>query len=285
MRAGVVSSLSDRRTIHDQIVEAIETLRSVLELSGIDPRYYFDNQAQPTGVPKQNEQGTFLRVVTGGREVFIPAPRIMQLWYCEPCFLDNNGNPRVLPLSGSESFESLLHQAGCDLDVLSVRDAMFSAGLIEAHGHGFLKPLMRVVLGRADVASRQAFYTINDLLRVLEHNLEERPVGGQIFQRFVTESKIPTNRAEEFRRHFEVQAMVFLTSIEEWMTTAEKQSAPGTEMEGMNVHLFLAPLGDSVEGHALAAPIVAADRSGSSSITKGTSSTTDPSAGPVARQK
>jgi hypothetical protein len=230
---------SDRRTVHDQIVEAAEYFRAVVAYcGGFDSRLYLPDFPS---LDKEHECSGFLRVMTDGEEAFVPAPKLLQVWHCNVSYLERNGAPKLLPLKGEISLESLLAEMNCALDVVAVRDALVEAGLVEVKGRGFLKPLTRVVIGEDEVAARQVLYTLKDLLRVLENNLAERDRKSRIFQRFIYEQKIPVARVEEFKRHFEIQAMAFLTSIEEWMTTAERDAASGEPMEGMNVHLFLAP--------------------------------------------
>jgi hypothetical protein len=232
---------NDRRTVHDQIVEAAEIFRAVVGFcGGFDSRLYLPDFPSQS-VDKEHECSGFLRVVTNREEAFVPAPKLMQIWHCNVRYLERNGTPKLLPLKGEVSLESLLGELKCTLDVVAVKDAMVAAGLVEVKGRGFLRPLSRVVIGEDEVAARQALYSLKDLLRVLEHNLAERDRKSRIFQRFIYESKIPAARVEEFKRHFEIQAMAFLTSIEEWMTSAEKAAASDEPMEGINVHLFLAP--------------------------------------------
>src|SRR4029077_3233760 len=92
---------SDRRTVHDQIVEAAEYFRAVVAYcGGFDSRLYLPDFPS---LDKEHECSGFLRVMTDGEEAFVPAPKLLQVWHCNVSYLERNGAPKLLPLKGEIS--------------------------------------------------------------------------------------------------------------------------------------------------------------------------------------
>jgi hypothetical protein len=233
--------------------QGLAELRSLLQKCGFNPSQYL----KPHRVQAINNSGDtahFLRAKGGRPGDLIPAARIFQLWHCEPRFVSEAGEPLPLPLSGEASLTTLVKEVGCKVDARIVRDTMVGAGLVQRHGD-FTRPLTRAVIGKGSARIKQILYSVRDLFSTLNYNLGGGEGEPKQFQRFVFDTKVPTTRAEEFDKFLETQAMAFLLSVEEWMSTAERQAAAGEPLKVINVHVFAsARAGESQKANDPARP-------------------------------
>jgi hypothetical protein len=174
----------------------------------------------------------------------VPSGRILQLWHCDPAFLDGRGNPLPLELSGPRSLETLVQRAECMLDSRVVCEALVDAKFAKMVGKK-IAPLTRVALAGDRSKAGQVLLCLGDLARTLHFNLTDgKDPSKALFQRFASDTAVPVSRIEEFKRYFEKQAMALLTNAEEWLFRAEREANGSEEMLRVNVHVFLSPFED-----------------------------------------
>jgi hypothetical protein len=171
----------------------------------------------------------------------VPAGRILQLWFCEPRFLDGSGSPLPLPVSGANSFETLLELADCEVEPLAVRKTLLEAKFVRMDGKRIV-PRTRAALSSEGGKVTQVLLCLGDLVRTLEHNLTEgRDPAKALFQRFASDTAVPEARVDEFKAYFDKQAMSLLFKAEEWLFRAEQEAPSSANMRRVNVHVFLSP--------------------------------------------
>ncbi len=223
-----------------RLAELLADLRELIVFCGFDAELRVGRRRRREG-SGYSRSPHFMRLRHGdpAGEV-LPAARILQLWHCDPLYLQESGQPRALPLRGEHSFETLVRAAGCNLPVKPVRDVFEKTRLVKV-SNGRARPLLRAVVSGEHGSVAQFYFSLRDMFHTLRHNLIAGQESSKVFHRYVFDTCVPASRAEEFRKYFEIQGMAFLLSIEEWLHTAEQQAAGREPLESVHVHLFCSP--------------------------------------------
>jgi hypothetical protein len=67
----------------------------------------------------------------------------MHGWFTDPRFVDDNGKPRALPVTGTASFQDLVKQFSGDIPKRAVLDELLAAGMVQRDSSGCLRAVRR----------------------------------------------------------------------------------------------------------------------------------------------
>ncbi len=152
------------------------------------------------------------------------AARVLQLWHVDQAFVDPEGRPRTLPVSGeSESFTALVRLAGGDVPPGAVRAELLAAKAIDEMSDGSLVPLRRYFIP-ADVGEDLVVglaHIIAPVLEGLAHNTGPAKQDPFIQRLAYSDTLIPA-AVPLFRQLARVRAADFLHTMDDWLSSHEQ---------------------------------------------------------------
>lgn len=146
---------------------------------------------------------------------------VITTWSREQRFLDPQGRPRSLPLSGVNGFAALLRHAGVRQDPKKVLGVLVRYKNVRRLRDGrvqLVSPLFR-----ASAGSRMAFEPIscflNDATSTLTHTLRNAsaPTNPDLFWRSVDSIHISNATATKFVEFAKDRSQLFLEELEDWL--------------------------------------------------------------------
>lgn len=156
------------------------------------------------------------------------AARVLQLWHSDTRFLDAQGRPRALRLSGSNpTFGSLVKAAGGDFPPGAVRAELMSAGAIVETDDQHLLPVKRYFIpsdAGEDLLVGFNHFVLPVLIGLERNTSENNP--PQFFQRLAYSDRLAPNALTAFRRVGQNAASQFVQSIDDWLSSNELSGEP-----------------------------------------------------------
>ncbi|BFM50034.1 DUF6502 family protein [Marinomonas sp. THO17] len=98
--------------------------------------------------------------------------RLLSLWMGDSSYLDHEGEPLVLPKTGTPSFESLVISISRDVRPRTVLDDLIQRGIIKEEPQGY-RLIQEAIFPSDDLATKMAFFGRNtaDHIATCEHNI------------------------------------------------------------------------------------------------------------------
>ena len=171
------------------------------------------------------------------------ATRVLSGWYQDSEFLDNDGKPKLLPITGDQgSFWSLCQRYGGDVAVSTMLKELTRVKAVEQNPDSTVKVLQRYYMPVQFDSEwiTNAGGVFEDLGTNINHNLR---VTDHKPSRFLGRASNPTVDATaipEFRAFVEEQGQAFLEKVDEWLTEHQvaDELATGKAPVRLGVGLF-----------------------------------------------
>jgi hypothetical protein len=195
--------------------------------------------------------GLSRREVTRVRDVLIgeaQAPesqssRVAQVlsgWHVDPDFLDDGGQPVVLPANGERrSVEALLKRYAGDLPHGAFLKELQQLGLVEKIGSDAFRVIARDYLrGPADPdIVRQLGVALHDHGATLAHNVNTERTEPARFEGMASTPRLAPRYARAFAKFAGERGQAFLEEIDAWLVRHEVKGSDkkGTENHGVRV--------------------------------------------------
>ena len=153
---------------------------------------------------------------------------ILRAWYEEPQFLDEDGEPSVLPLEGAKSFATLAARFLPRFKPEDIAEILIAAQVLRRDARGNLIPLRRTViftkpnpmmLDRVPVIMKRFLSTIC-------HNTVTQSDQGARLERLTTFDRLPVELVAEFNEQIKVLAQAFLNRIDTWANARQLPETP-----------------------------------------------------------
>ena len=143
--------------------------------------------------------------------------RVLTGWHQDREFLDEEGKPRALPLSGNpKSFESLVSRYSGDVPAITILREMKRIEAIEESQDGTLTVLRRNY--RLDTADPEALSragsVLADIGRTVTHNLYHDAAVPSRFEARASNSRIPRSALPAYREYVYSESQVFLEKVD-----------------------------------------------------------------------
>ena len=216
---------------------------------------YVDVASQEFGIEGRKQTTSRVSVITGlsRKEVMrvrrLPRPddsetaekynraaRVIAAWRRHKKFLDAEGQPAPLPMTGSEvSFTELVRRFSGDVPVRATLDELIRVGAVKQLEDGKVCLLTRTyVPAHSDAGKLHILGTdVAHLISTIDHNLNPGQTGP-FFQRKVAYDNLPDEVLPEFRKHSAKKAQLYLESLDRGLSQHERDDTPLVKGSGRN---------------------------------------------------
>jgi hypothetical protein len=195
--------------------------------------------------------GLSRREVTRVRDVLIgeaqapepPSSRVAQVlsgWHVDPDFLDEDGQPMVLPANGERrSIEALLKRYAGDLPHGAFLKELQQLGLVDKSASGGFRVLARDYLrGPADPdIVRQLGVALHDHGATLVHNVNTERTEPARFEGMASTPRLAPRHARAFAKFAGERGQAFLEEVDAWLVRHEVKGSDQKEPDNQGVRV------------------------------------------------
>jgi len=182
---------------------------------------------------------------TAQQEQYNRAARIISGWVNDQDYQDDQGQPALLPVEGSEvSFASLVKKYSGDVPVRALLDELLRVGAVLKQDNKMLTLKERAYVPRAGDLENVAILGVDvaGLLNTIDNNLQPEQKQA-LFQRKVYYDNLPEEALEELRAMTREHGQALLEKLNKWMVqqdrdTSDKKNGTGRFAAGVGVYLF-----------------------------------------------
>lgn len=164
--------------------------------------------------------------------------RVIQGWVNDEEYLDEQGEPRVLPFRGKHgSFEELVRRYSGDMSCFAMLDEMKRIDMVSVEKEDAVRLLNKVYIPHSDEQQKIQLLGVDVslLINTIEHNLTARDTSDLHYQRKVSYNKIPESVLPEFRRFVNQDAQKLLVRFNSWLSARDRDSNPSATGTGRNL--------------------------------------------------
>jgi hypothetical protein len=173
------------------------------------------------------------------------AVRVVAGWRRDTDFLDPEGNPMDLSISGiANSFQELVRRYSGDVPYRAILDELDADGSIERLGDNRVRLIHRAYLPKADESMKLNILGVDTafLIDTIEHNLNVEHQSPR-FQRKVLYDNLPTEALPKFRRLSSQAAQGLLEKLDKWLSGHDRDVNPkaggtGRNTAGIGIYYF-----------------------------------------------
>lgn len=189
----------------------------------------YSNTAAKTGIDRKMVQDilhrSFDEQLTG--KPINKGLSVVNAWIKSKEFTNTRGKPKVLPLKGKGSFESLVKIASADIPPKAILEELKRVGVVEQLEDNSVRLLNDAYIPTKDekAMANILFMCAEDLLVTGGHNLSH-PKDKRRFQRQVQYSGIPESLVDEFKEFSEQKSQELIIEIGQWLEDKKKNSKP-----------------------------------------------------------
>lgn len=166
--------------------------------------------------------------------------RVMHGWYTDPRFVDNNGNPRMLPIIGAASFAELVRRFSGDIPRRAVLEELLAAGMVQQSADGRLRAVRRHYASSGGSNTDLESLVVD--ARIIFGSTTGNRTKGRSPRRRVT-VRFPGQVPASVRRNIALRTERFLDALSEYLHTesAHTQDTGHTsDHDGESVHVLIA---------------------------------------------
>ncbi len=157
------------------------------------------------------------------------ATKVLSGWISDPDFLDENNQPKKIPLSGEISFDSLVKKYSCGITSRAVIDELRHIKAISVDD-GTVCLLQKEYIYNAgkdkQIALENIGLSVGGLLDTLTHNTQEDN-EHKMFQRLVIQRNVPESLIEPLESYISDVSSFFLHTLDQKLT----QKIKNTQLE------------------------------------------------------
>lgn len=172
------------------------------------------------------------------------ATRVIGGWLSDSNFIDENNEPKILPLRHSDvSFETLVSRYSGGITARAVLDEMLRVGAVEKVDKDHVKLTHHGFVPQGDDSEKINIFLTHakDLLDTGIHNLTKKDESPR-FQRQVTYVDMPASVVDEFEKLSRDKSMALLVELNKWLSMKSKevdvQSGEPTYRIGVGIYYF-----------------------------------------------
>jgi hypothetical protein len=183
-----------------------------------------------------------------GAEQYNRAARVIAAWLREPDFIDGEGQPAILPMSGrGATFSELVRRFSGDIPARAIRDELMQVGAVEQLEDGRIRLLAPAYIPRtSEVEKIHILGTdVSHLISTIDHNLQP-DLSEPFFQRKVAYDNLPYEVLPQFRLLTLRKAQALLENVDRWLARHDRDTNPavdgtGRSRAGIGIYYFEEP--------------------------------------------
>jgi hypothetical protein len=159
------------------------------------------------------------------------ASRVLTAWLKDPEFLDENNEPKILPLRGEKgSFETLVSRHAGNVTMGAILDELERIKAVTKPSPDSIKLDSLGYIPQQNVGDKIDILSVctTDLLETAVHNLDHEKDEAR-FQRQVVYRKIPESVAEEFKQYSNKKSQELILEYNRWLDQHPKRTAPDVD--------------------------------------------------------
>ncbi|MGQ9694423.1 MAG: DUF6502 family protein [Thermodesulfobacteriota bacterium] len=178
-------------------------------------------------------------------EKYNRAARIITAWQREAEFLEPDGQPKILPLTGEiSSFAELVRRFSGDVPTRAIKDELLRVRAVEELPDGRLRLLARAYIPK--MSEKDKIHILGTdvafLISTIDHNLQTQ-VSEPFFQRKVAYDNLPQEVLQKFRRLASRKAQELLVRLDRWLARHDRDTNPeisgtGRHRAGVGIYYF-----------------------------------------------
>ena len=169
-------------------------------------------------------------------EKFNRAARVVAAWLREKDFLDDNGKPADLDMTGpGASFSGLIRRFSGDVTARATLDELIRVGTVTLLEDGKIRLVSRsFVPEKSDTDILHILgKDVSHLISTLDHNLKFDS-NDPFFQREVAYDNLPDNVLPRFRKMSAKKAQSLLEKLDKWLAKYDRDVSFGVKGKGRN---------------------------------------------------
>lgn len=182
------------------------------------------------------------------------ALRVITAWLNDPEFVDRKGNPRELPLRGSDgSFVSLARKHSGDIKGRAVLEELLRLNAVEKTQDNKLRLIRQAFVPRDDEAKKIEIMgtCAKDLLDTISHNIAHGAHDPYLQQQVIYHD-IPEDALDDFRALSRKKSERLIRELNQWLNAKKKTSATSAsrtvERVGLGIYYIQTSKGDPQNG-------------------------------------
>ena len=181
-------------------------------------------------------------------EKYNRAARVITAWRREGEFVDAEGEPAPLPMSGSgATFSELVKRFSGDVPARAILDELIRIGAMERLDDGRLRLLAQAYVPESSNADKLNILgtDVSLLISTVDHNLKPDSIGP-LFQRKVAYDNLPDNVLPTFHKLSAKRVQDLFETLDQWLAQRDQYIAPtvrgdGRNRAGLSVYYFEEP--------------------------------------------
>jgi hypothetical protein len=176
------------------------------------------------------------------------AARVIAGWRREQEFLDSEGRPVPLPVTGETgSLASLVRRFSGDMPARAVLDELERVGAVRRLDNGRVELVTRAYIPRTAEADKLHILgtDVSYLITTIDHNVRSDGAEPR-FQRKVAYDNLPDQTLPAFRKLSAEKAQALLEQLDEWLARHDRDTHPavtgtGRNRAGIGIYYFEEP--------------------------------------------
>jgi Family of unknown function (DUF6502) len=181
-------------------------------------------------------------------EKYNRAARVISAWRREREFLDGQGKPSTLSISGPWStFSEIVRRFSGDVPVRAILDELLRIGAVRQLDNGKIQLRKKAYVPETSEADKLHILgtDVGHLIATIDYNLQPRLTTAR-FQRKVSYDNLPDEALPAFRELSAKQAQKLLEKMDEWLAGNDRDVTPsikgtGRNLAGLGIYYFEEP--------------------------------------------
>jgi hypothetical protein len=169
-------------------------------------------------------------------ESYNRAARVIAGWRRDTNFLDDHGEPAVLPMTDEGiSFSELVKRYSGDVPARAILDELIRVRAVEQLEDDRVRLLARAYIPESSEADKLNILgtDVGYLIDTIDHNLRS-DTSGPFFQRKVAYDNLPEEVLPRFRELTGEKAQALLESLDRWLAKHDRDVTPSVKGSGRN---------------------------------------------------
>jgi len=171
-----------------------------------------------------------------------PPSDLLHFWHTDPEFLDDEGRPLSLPMSGpGPSFTDLVRRYAGDIPPGAMRVELKRSFAIREDDEGVLTAVKRYCVPfELDINFVQTIgFSLSRLAQTILRNAEQLECAPEDrsshFEKYVWTQNLSSDDQEAFKEFAEQKTMEFLVELDDWIGLREQESKLGRERPNLGL--------------------------------------------------